>query len=66
MCASVKCVLELNTVVPIRTFGPETREYELYSPAIDFNWGPMFVDYDTPLHELHEALDSGLIEADGR
>jgi predicted nucleotide-binding protein len=40
----------------VRTFGPESRDYERYSPATDFNWGPVITDEDTPIHEVRDAL----------
>lgn len=41
----------------VRTFGGETLDYDRYSPAADFDWGPVFVGADTSIHEVRDALN---------
>ncbi len=41
----------------VRTFGGETLDYDRYRSASHFHWGPVNTMYDTPLQEIHAALD---------
>jgi hypothetical protein len=40
----------------VRTFGGETLDYDRYNPAATFDWGPVFMGDETPIHEVHDAL----------
>ncbi len=41
----------------VRTFGPDTLEYERYKHAAYFNNGPFNYAYEVPLSEVHQSLN---------
>lgn len=40
----------------VRTFGPDSLEYDRYIPAIHFDNGPFNAAFDVPIQEVHRSL----------